>query len=369
MKFSFNNKTIDIQRFPKTKNATLRPWNASDELIVKHLSTRDLSTAKLLIYNDTFGFLSIWFHEYQPVNVVNLKSGKDAIRYNEQRNKRSQGTVLYPLQLKQNTKFDVALVKLPKSIDLFELFLREIHENISDRGEVLCGFMTKYFTKQWLAVAQKYFETIEQTKAEKKARLLILKNKKKIVESVQPIVQLEYKGLIFKQFYGVFSGKHIDYATQFLLEHTELKETEKKILDLASGNGVIARVLLEKYPHINVQLLDDSFLAIESSKMNLAPYKATFIHHYNLEPIAPESLDTVISNPPFHFEYEKDISVPLSMFAQVYQRLKKGGRFIMVANRNLSYKKFLQKIFNNVEIKAENTKFILYECKKIKKNK
>ena len=355
---------VDIQRFPKISNSSLKPWNASDELMIQYLSSRDLHAERILIYNDSFGFLSLWYHSNQPTSVVNLKSSQEAIRFNEKKNNLVHGTVLFPLQLKQDNKYSLALLKIPKSIDLFELYLQEIHRNITENGEVLCGFMTKYFTKQWLIVAQKYFEEIEQTKAQKKARLLVLKNKKTNANVAQPIVEIEYKGLVFKQYYGVFSRKHIDYATQFLLEHIALKENEANVLDLASGNGVIARVLLEKYPKIKVQLIDDSYLAIASSKMNLSPYKATFIHHYNLESIEPNSLDLVISNPPFHFEYEKDISVALSMFAEVHQCLKKGGRFIMVANRNLPYKKNLQKIFSYVGIKAENTKFILYECSK-----
>ncbi|MBL4708340.1 MAG: methyltransferase, partial [Flavobacteriales bacterium] len=43
----------------------------------------------------------------------------------------------------------------------------------------------------------------------------------------------------YKQYWGVFSAKHIDYATQYFLEHIKLNPTDNSILDLASGNGVI----------------------------------------------------------------------------------------------------------------------------------
>ena len=44
----------------------------------------------------------------------------------------------------------------------------------------------------------------------------------------------------YQQYFGVFSAKHIDYATQFLLEHLKVLPDEHSILDLASGNGVIS---------------------------------------------------------------------------------------------------------------------------------
>ena len=40
--------------------------------------------------------------------------------------------------------------------------------------------MTRHFTKNMLEIASSYFDTIEQSKAKKKARLLILKDKKEV---------------------------------------------------------------------------------------------------------------------------------------------------------------------------------------------
>ena len=80
-------------------------------------------------------------------------------------------------------KVDIALMKVPKSVNLFELYLAQIVTCIKDEGVVYCSFMTRHFTKQLLSISNKYFEVVEQSLAKKKARVLILKKKKEVKEN------------------------------------------------------------------------------------------------------------------------------------------------------------------------------------------
>jgi len=168
--------------------------------------------------------------------------------------------------------------------------------------------------------------------------------------------------IIYKQYAGVFSSDHIDYATQFLLEHLKLNETDSKILDLASGNGVIAHQIKAQKPDAEVHLLDDSFLAVESSKLNVED--VSFHWNESLEDFNAKSFDLIVSNPPFHFEYENNIEVSLNLFIQAQRCLKENGRFLLVANQHLNYKTHLDKIFGSCSITAENDKFVVYDCLK-----
>ena len=222
--------------------------------------------------------------------------------------------------------------------------------------------MTKYFSPKMLEVAEIFFEQVEQSKAWKKSRLLILKKNKKKDESIilNTIRVNEIK--VLQQYYGVFSAKNIDYATQFLLEHLEIGKDENCILDLASGNGIIASFIRDKKLESEINLLDDSFLAIESSKINLQDKNSFFHYNDSLYDFENDFFDLVVSNPPFHFEYENNIEITFGLFKEVKRCLKGNGRFILVSSKHLNLKTHLIKLFKEVKIIAENKKFEIYEC-------
>ncbi len=362
MIFNTDNLVFDIKRYPTSKNNSLKPWNASDELAINYLNENSNLNSKITIANDSFGFLSTCLSNHTLNVIVNNKTQEESIVKNlaENKIKETNITLVKPLE-DISTEVDFGLLKIPKGLDLFELYLNQIHKNISSDGTVICSFMTKYFTPQIIKIAAYYFEDIIQSKALKKARILILKKKKEIIEK-ELIHSIVYRDKIAKQYYGVFSSNNIDYATQFLIDAFKIDSTEKTILDLASGNGILAQVVLEQAPESNVHLVDDSYLAIASSKLNLKGTNSNFHQAYNLDSFQDDFFNLVISNPPFHFEYETNISVPLGMFSQVARCIKPTGRFLMVANRHLSYKKHLENRFNSVEIIAENSKFMVYEC-------
>jgi 16S rRNA G1207 methylase RsmC len=263
-------------------------------------------------------------------------------------------------------KLDLALIKVPKSLELFRLYLNQIQRASHTNTVVVCGFMTKYFSKQILKIAAEFFEEVEQSLAWKKSRLLILKKPKPNIE-IELLKSFQWQGLNIQQYQGVFSADKVDYATQFLLDNIKLNESEHSILDLASGNGIIAASILSKYQDKNweapeLHLMDDSFLAVESSKLNLPKEKSHFYFTDALEDFDDKSFDLVVSNPPFHFEHEINTEVTMDFFEQVYTVLKPNGRFILVFNRHLRYNTLLKRIFSRVDVMVDSAKFVVMEC-------
>lgn len=364
MNFQFQGNNYNINRFPTNNNNSLQPWNSGDVLTLNYLAPFLTKESKIGIANDDYGFLAINLNQYRPINILNNKTQENALEYNWKVNNLDEDnqSISYVLDT-ISSKINFGILRIPKAIDLFELYLEQLHRSLEQNGTIVCSFMTKYFTPQLIKIAEKYFETVTQSRAEKKARLIILTNKKEITTTLL-IRTVNYKEQEIKQYYGVFSAQHIDYATQFLIERLDIKFNEKTILDLASGNGILAKVTQDLAPSSNIYLLDDSRLAIESSKLNIDTEKATFVHDNNLNQLDDNFFDLVISNPPFHFEYEINISVPLGMFTQVERCLKPNGRFIMVANIHLQYKTHLENKFSRVKIIDENKKFRVYECYK-----
>ena len=256
-----------IKRFPPTNNNTLRAFNTADQFLADFVHQNQLSTKTTFIYNDSFGYLASHLYSAKTHLVVNLKSQTQAIQnnlnYNKIEFKNSQ--FISPL-LKKDINIEVGIIKIPKSMDLFELYLQHLCHHLDKNSIVICGFMTRHFTKQMITIAEKYFKNIEQSKAWKKSRLMILKELKDNETSQSLIHQIHSQPENIQQYYGVFSAKNIDYATRFLIENISVSKNVRSVLDLASGNGILAKIIHQKLPHAQIHLLDDSYLAIESSK-------------------------------------------------------------------------------------------------------
>jgi 23S rRNA (guanine1835-N2)-methyltransferase len=363
MNYKFRNKEFSTIRYPKSDNKSLKAWNAADEHILKYIDENSITDEGILLYNDRFGFLSSFLIESSPKIIIESKSQEKAINSNFDFNKLdlTKCKTFNPLDELQS-KVELCVVKIPKSMDLFRLYLQQLSEAMYENSKVICGFMTKYFTPQMLDIANEYFEKVEQSLAWKKSRLLILSKPKEFAKSaIINEIKLD-DNTSLKQYFGVFSGKNIDYATQFLIEHLNFKETDNRVLDLGSGNGVLAFAINKKNVDCEIHLVDDSILAIESAKLNLKGENIHFSYSDNLEKYEDNYFDFIVSNPPFHFEHETNIEIATTLFKEAKRCLKTDGHFQLVANKHLNYKTHLDKIFKSVEITAQNEKYIVYEC-------
>lgn len=358
-KLIYQNKELYLKRYPKTDDQSLRAWSNAELLVLDFIA--DKKVEKIHTFNDRFGVWNTVLNTKNITTVWTYASQQKAIHQNLELNQFST-KVDYKTPLEDLSQVDLALVKIPKSLELFELFLKQIHKASNEQTEVVCGFMTKFFSASYLKIAEKYFTEVSQSKAWKKARLLVLKHPKKEVVKTELINKIKWKNEVLQQYYGVFSSGSIDIGTQFFLEHLQLQPNEIKVLDVASGNGIMGYEVLKKNNAIEVTLVDDFNLAMASSKLNLISGNANFICADNLAALAKESFDLVISNPPFHFEYENNIEVALSLFKGVYQCLKNESRFLLVANTHLNYSTHLSKMFSEVSVLHQNKKFQIIEC-------
>lgn len=357
-----NKNNYAITRYPKTSNQSLQAWSAADEYLLKEFDSLDLEESKMVLFNDRFGFLTCHLYQFLPAIILNYKSQKKSIFQNLESNnlKFSHLNFISPLESLPE-QLDVVILKIPKSLDLFRMQLFQIYKSLNDEGIVLASFMTKYFSPQMLSIANEFFEKIEQSKAWKKSRVLVLKNKKQ-KKDISTLHSIEFQGFTYQQYFGVFSAKNIDYASQFFIQHLKLKEGDQRVLDLASGNGVLSKAIQLQDSNCEIHLMDDSFLAIESSKLNLDSENVFFHFSDSMDIFEDEFFDLVVSNPPFHFEHETNIEVTIQLFYEVKRCLKNGGRFELVASQHLNFKTHLIKIFKEVNVISENNKFIIYEC-------
>ena len=363
MVVEYKKKRFRIRRYPETGNRSLRAWNAADEFLLDVLDDESSSTRKMLIVNDRFGFLSTLLHEKEPLSVISYRSQERAHVLNRTENKVPVDDSLWLNPLEQWPKnIEAGVVKIPKSMELFRFYLHKLSQSLTEDGVIYAAFMTRFFTPQMVSIAKEYFENVEQTKAWKKSRVMAMSKKKALPER-DFIHQIKTNdGIVLHNYPGVFAARTVDTASRLLLDNLQIPENTQRVLDLASGNGVMAATIMKRFPEVQMNLLDDFSLAVESSKLTLESKNCHFHYDNNMDGFEPDYFDLIVSNPPFHFEYETNIEISLSLFKGASRCLKSTGRFQVVANRHLNYKTHLVKLFGKVDVVAEDDKFVVYVC-------
>lgn len=361
---NFNNKNWPLQRFPKTNNRSLRAWSAADELLLSLGQNEGYENKSIAIAHDTFGAMATALSSFKPLSVVLLKSQLLATKLNYKNNglDRKDNAWSHPLKLDSDS-IDLALVKIPKSAELFELYLSQLHAKMNGESTALCGFMTRNFTPRWLEIASLYFEDVSQSLAAKKARLIVLRQPKKNVIGTQLFHEVPNDlGLKLKQYSGVFSSSKVDIATQIFLDCIPEVSDSDCILDLACGNGVIGSYVRKSNENCELHLMDDNYLAISSAKLNIPKANTEFHWQNSMESFGAQKFDLILCNPPFHFEYETTIDIALSLFKESAKALKQNGRFYIVANTHLNYRTHLTKMFAHVSQVKQSGKFEVICC-------
>ena len=74
--------------------------------------------------------------------------------------------------------------------------------------------------------------------------------------------------------------------------------------------------------------------------------------------------DWVIMNPPFHSGRAAEPALGQRFIEVASSTLPRGGRLLMVANRNLPYEQILEKTFRRVEKLSERDGFKVFEANK-----
>jgi 16S rRNA (guanine1207-N2)-methyltransferase len=157
---------------------------------------------------------------------------------------------------------------------------------------------------------------------------------------------------------GVFAHGRLDPGSRLLLKVLEGLEPSGKILDFACGSGVVACALLAADSHAELTLLDVSSLALESSRQTLIlnQQQAMLLPSDGLSEVDAR-FDWIISNPPFHRGIHNDLDIAADFFTRAGTFLTGKGRIVIVCNRHLPYKKWLQDHFKQVEELAVDEQF------------
>ena len=153
---------------------------------------------------------------------------------------------------------------------------------------------------------------------------------------------------------GVFSWDRIDAGSKLLIEQLP-HELSGRVADLGAGFGYLAKEILTLCPGVtHIDLYEAEQRALNLARQNLAAFgdRASGFWADVTKGIQGE-YDAIISNPPFHTDRADRHELGQAFIKSAAAALRRGGVFLMVANRHLPYEETLKAAFKTVTVLAE----------------
>lgn len=364
---------LDLLRYPEQHNSPLQAFDAADEYLLKHLSSCPLpDSARTLILNDSFGAMAASLCSHMHVHTSGDSFlAHQALRNNLERNQLTEHNIeIIPSDLPFNGPYDCVLICIPKTLALLEEQLIRLQSHITTNTVIVAAAMVKHLPRSAGDLLERYVGPVQASLAEKKARLLFVTpaNKAQAVSPYPSEYQLEKPKLTLSNHAGVFCREALDIGTRFFLQHLPTSLGEAQVADLGCGNGILGIVCALNNPQTQLHMVDESYMAVQSAQENwknaLGQRPVSIYAGDGLAAEQPETLDTVLCNPPFHQQQVVGDFLAKRMFQQSHRALKKGGELWIVGNRHLGYHISLKRLFRNVEQVAANAKFVILKATK-----
>ncbi|MFP2467439.1 23S rRNA (guanine(1835)-N(2))-methyltransferase RlmG [Pseudescherichia vulneris] len=370
-------RSLTLKRFPETDDVSpLQAWEAADEYLLQQLDGTDIS-GPVLVFNDTFGALACALAEHQPYSIGDSYLSELATRENLRHNDIPENSVTFRDSTGEYPAAPaVVLIKIPKTLALLEQQLRALREVVTPETRIIGGAKARDVHNSTLELFERILGPTTTTLAWKKARLINCTFNAPALEDVSQVLSwpLEGTNWTIHNHANVFSRTGLDIGARFFMEHLP-SDLEGEIVDLGCGNGVVGLSLLERNPLANVVFVDESPMAVSSSRMNVeanmpeALDRCEFMINNALSGVEPFRFNAVLCNPPFHQQHALTDNIAWEMFHHARRCLKINGELVIVANRHLDYFHKLKKIFGNCTTIATNQKFVILKAVKLGRNR
>lgn len=162
---------------------------------------------------------------------------------------------------------------------------------------------------------------------------------------------------------SLFSPEGPDKGTLSMLEHAAFS-LEDRVLDLGCGAGIVGLAACASgVPSNSVVMTDVDFKATEMARKNMAANgfnDATIVCGDALSAVEEKDFSIILSNPPYH----TDFKVAKTFIEKGFNRLKIGGRMLMVTKRRDWYKNKMISVFGGVKIYEHDDGYLVFESTK-----
>ncbi|WP_434628096.1 methyltransferase [Pseudomonas sp. Z1-29] len=364
---------LDLIRQPEQQNEPLQAFDAADEYLLAYLAEQQPGVdIRVLVLNDGFGALAA-----SLAGKVKVTSSGDsflalqALEKNLARNGLPFDAVpIVPASEPLTGPFDRVLIKVPKTLALLEEQLIRLQEQLAPGAQVIAAAMVKHLPRAAGDLLERYIGPVQASLAVKKARLLIATPKTRTTTASPYPTRywLDEPKIELLNHANVFCREGLDIGTRAFLPHLPKNLGTARVADLGCGNGVLAITSALHNPQAQYTLVDESYMAVQSAAENwraaLGEREVTLRAGDGLAGQAPQSLDVVLCNPPFHQQQVVGDFLAWRMFQQAREALVVGGALYIVGNRHLGYHSKLARLFRGVEQVAATPKFVILKARK-----
>lgn len=315
-------RSLTLKRFPQTDDVNpLLAWEAADEYLLQQLDETEIR-GPVLILNDTFGALSCALAEHSPYSIGDSYLSELGTRENLRHNGIAESSVTF---LDSTADYPqapgVVLIKVPKTLALLEQQLRALRKVVTAQTRIIAGAKARDIHTSTLELFEKVLGPTTTTLAWKKARLINCTfSHPQLADAPQTLSwKLEDTGWTIHNHANVFSRTGLDIGARFFMQHLP-ENLDGEIVDLGCGNGVIGLSLLAKNPQANVVFVDESPMAVDSSRLNVetnlpeAFERCEFMINNALSGVEPFRFNAVFCNPPFHQKHALTDNIAWEMF-------------------------------------------------------
>lgn len=270
---------------------------------------------------------------------------------------------------------DLVWMRLPKGLGGLDEYAELVANHADPEVRVVAGGRVKHMTLSQNEVLLAHFGSVNASLGRQKSRVLHARLPYPAdatwPRSKKPAdldVELWAHG-------NTFAGAKLDPGTKVLVD--KLGQVGKlvggdrsqavgsdgalQVLDLGSGNGVLATLLARRFRTAHVMATDVSWAAVEATKLTAKANQARVEVFWRdgLADFADDSLDIIVTNPPFHVGTTKDSGPALEMFREAARVLRKGGEFWCVYNSHLPYRARLNELVGQTKVIDQNPKYTL----------
>ncbi|ASK33834.1 SAM-dependent methyltransferase [Alcanivorax sp. N3-2A] len=360
---------LTLRRWPRRRDETLRAWDAADLYLWRSGQQEQRGPATLVV-NDQCGALWLSALASGPAwSAGDSWLAWCAAEANARDNgvELPEGGWLWPWR-QPPASVDQVLMRVPKENALLEAQLAWLATSLPAGTPIWLAGMDKHLPPKLVPLMQRYLGNGQAGLGWKKARRFqAVAPGGALAPAPEPArVAVSERGWRLQAGPGVFGSQHLDIGARFMLEHLPTG-VAGDVADLGCGNGVLGLALAADNPAARVTFCDESALAVESARANAeALFGPSHRHRFHLGnglDGLQQQFNLIVLNPPFHRGHAVDEQVARTLFRHARRHLAPGGELRVVANRHLRYQRPLAKLFEQVEVIASNSKFLIYRCR------
>lgn len=364
---------LELERYPQQEESTqLQAWEAADEYLLQQLENVDIGGRPVLIFNDNFGTLACALHAHRPYSVSDSYMSQLATRHNLKLNGLDPEQVTLLDSLAELPAVPaVVLIRVPKALALLEQQLRALRHVVTEDTLIVAGAKARDVHTSTMQLFEKVLGPTRTSLAWKKARLIFCQAADIVPPAAAETTNWTLEGTdwLIHNHANVFSRGSLDIGARLFMEHLP-RGLNGHIVDLGCGNGVIGLTALAQNPEAQVTFVDESYMAVASSELNVEHNlpqeldRCQFEVNNALAGIERESVQAVLCNPPFHQQHAITDHTAWQMFCDAKRCLQVGGELRIVGNRHLDYHQKLKRLFGNCTLVASNKKFVILRAVK-----